>query len=314
MKEFREAKPFRENVQRIILPIYHLNKLLGIVLLSTKQKTRLDDTLEVLDGVSSQLGNAIIQAELYKKDAKMVKDLTKALAELKATQLQLINSEKMASLGQLVAGVAHEINTPVASIKSNNEIAKKLITQIEDEEIAGLMSEINEIDSEAIARINRLVVSLRKFVRLDEAELQEADINKELDLTLDLIRHETKNRIEIVKNYGNIPPIKCYPNMLNQVFMNILVNASHAIKDRGVITIDTEFRESNLVVKIRDTGCGIKEPEKIFFAGYTTKGVGVGTGLGLAISQKIIEKHKGKIEVKTKLGCGSEFCITIPSE
>ena len=314
LKEYQEAKPFRENVQRIILPIYHLNKLLGIVLLSTKQKTRLDDTLEVLDGVSSQLGNAIIQAELYKKDAKMVKDLTKALAELKATQLQLINSEKMASLGQLVAGVAHEINTPVASIKSNNEIAKKLITQIEDEEIAGLMSEINEIDSEAIARINRLVVSLRKFVRLDEAELQEADINKELDLTLDLIRHETKNRIEIVKNYGNIPPIKCYPNMLNQVFMNILVNASHAIKDRGVITIDTEFRESNLVVKIRDTGCGIKEPEKIFFAGYTTKGVGVGTGLGLAISQKIIEKHKGKIEVKTKLGCGSEFCITIPSE
>ena len=314
MKEYKEAKPFKELVQRIIVPIYHLNKLLGIIVLSTKQKTKLDDTLEVLNGVSTQLGNAIIQSELYKKNAKMVKDLTKTLEELKDTQLKLINSEKMASLGQLVAGVAHEINTPVASIKSNNEITKKLIAQIKDKEIAELLQEVNEIDTEAIARINRLVISLRKFVRLDEAELQEADINKEIDLTLDLIRHETKNRIEIVKNYSNLPPIKCYPNMLNQVFMNILVNATHAIKDTGIITIDTKYENSNLIVKIKDNGCGIKEPDKIFFAGYTTKGVGVGTGLGLAISQKIIEKHNGNISVKTKLNEGSEFTITIPSE
>ena len=314
MKEYKEAKPFREIVQRVILPIYHLNKLLGIIVLSTKQKTKLDDTLEVLNGVSSQLGNAIIQAELYKKNEQMVKDLTKTLKELKDTQLKLINSEKMASLGQLVAGVAHEINTPVASIKSNNEITKKLISKIKDDEILNLLKEINEIDGEAIDRINRLVVSLRKFVRLDEAELQEADINKEIDLTLDLIRHETKNRIEIVKNYSKLPPVKCYPNMLNQVFMNILVNAVHAIKDRGTITIDTNYKNDNLSVKIKDTGCGIKEPDKIFFAGYTTKGVGVGTGLGLAISQKIIEKHKGKISVKTKINEGSEFTITIPSK
>lgn len=314
MKEYKEAKPFKELVQRIIVPIYHLNKLLGIIVLSTKQKTKLDDTLEVLNGVSTQLGNAIIQSELYKKNAKMVKDLTKTLEELKDTQLKLINSEKMASLGQLVAGVAHEINTPVASIKSNNEITKKLIAQIEDKEIAELLQEVNEIDTEAIARINRLVISLRKFVRLDEAELQEADINKEIDLTLDLIRHETKNRIEIIKNYSKLPPIKCYPNMLNQVFMNILVNATHAIKDTGIITIDTKYENSNLIVKIKDNGCGIKEPDKIFFAGYTTKGVGVGTGLGLAISQKIIEKHNGNISVKTKLNEGSEFSITIPSK
>lgn len=314
MKEYKEAKPFREIVQRVILPIYHLNKLLGVIVLSTKQKTKFDDTLEVLNGVSSQLGNAIIQAELYKKNEQMVKDLTKTLKELKDTQLKLINSEKMASLGQLVAGVAHEINTPVASIKSNNEIMKKMIKLIKDDETQELFKEINEIDSEAIGRINRLVVSLRKFVRLDEAELQEADINKEIDLTLDLIRHETKNRIEIVKNYSNLPPIKCYPNMLNQVFMNILMNAVHAIKDKGTITIDTSYKNENLSVKIKDTGCGIKEPDKIFFAGYTTKGVGVGTGLGLAISQKIIEKHKGKISVKTKLNEGSEFDITIPSK
>ena len=313
IKEYKEAKPFREIVQRVILPIFHLNNLLGIIVLSTKQKTKLDDTLEVLDGVSSQLGNAIVQADLYKKNAQMVKDLTKALDELKDTQLKLINSEKMASLGQLVAGVAHEINTPVASIKSNNEITKKLITLMPEGETTDLLKEVNEIDTEAIARINRLVVSLRKFVRLDEAELQEADINKEIDLTLDLIRHETKNRIEIIKNYGKLPPVKCYPNMLNQVFMNILVNAAHAIKGGGKISIDTNYKNNNLIVKIKDNGCGIKEPDKIFFAGYTTKGSGVGTGLGLAISQKIIEKHNGKIEVKTKLNKGSEFCITIPS-
>lgn len=313
-KEYIEAEPFKENVQRIVLPIYHRGDLVGIIVLSTKQKVKLDDTLEVLEGVSSQLGNAIIQAELYKKNEQMVHNLTKTLKELKETQLQLINSEKMASLGQLVAGVAHEINTPIASIKSNNEIAKKLLKQVKDEELAELLSEVNEIDSEAIDRINRLVVSLRKFVRLDEAELQDADINKEIDLTLDLIRHETKNRIEIEKHYGKLPPIKCYPNMLNQVFMNILVNATHAIKGEGKIRIDTDYKKKNLVVKIKDNGCGIKEPEKIFDAGYTTKGVGVGTGLGLAISQKIIEKHKGKIEVKTKINKGSEFCITIPSE
>lgn len=311
MKEYTEAKPFKELVQRIILPIYHRDSKLGVIVLLTKQKTKLDDALEVLDGVSAQLGSAIIQAELYEKDARMVKELTKALKELKETQLQLINSEKMASLGQLVAGVAHEINTPLASIKSNNEIAAKLVSRMKGEN-ADLLKEIIDIDKEAIARINGLVVSLRKFVRLDEAELQEADINKELDLTLNLIRHETKNRINVVKNYNQLPQIKCYPNMLNQVFMNILVNAVHAIQGEGTITIDTNFENKNLIVKIKDTGCGIKEPEKIFFAGYTTKSSGVGTGLGLAISQKIIEKHNGNIKVKTKVGKGSEFVITIP--
>lgn len=314
MKEFSEAKPFNELVQRVVLPIYHLNNRIGVIVVLTKQKTRFDDALEVLDGVSTQLGNAIIQAELYEKNARMVKELTKTLKELQDTQLKLINSEKMASLGQLVAGVAHEINTPLASIKSNNEISTKLISKLEDEKVGELLKEVNNIDREAIERINRLVVSLRKFVRLDEADLQEADINKELDLTLDLIRHETKNRITITKNYGEIPPIKCYPNMLNQVFMNILVNAAQSIENTGEITIDTIFENNSLVVKIKDTGCGIKEPGKIFFAGYTTKGVGVGTGLGLAISQKIIEKHEGKIEVKSKINNGSEFIITIPSK
>ncbi len=314
LREYNGAKPFPERVQRIVVPIYHKEDLLGVLVLLTRQTRRLNDELEIFDGVSSQLGNALVQSALYEKNEKMVKELTLTLKELKDTQLKLINSEKMASLGQLVAGIAHEINTPLASIKSNNEIAVKLIKRLKDRDTAEILSEINSIDTEAISRINKLVTGLRKFVRLDEAELQEADINKEIDLTLDLIRHETKNKVAIIKKYGEIPLVKCYPNMLNQVFMNILVNACQAIKESGEIIISTEYTDKNLIVRIKDNGCGINDINKIFFAGYTTKGVGVGTGLGLAISKKIIEKHNGKISVNSEVGKGSEFVITIPGE
>lgn len=301
---------------RVVVPVFHLQKLIGVIVLLSYHKRELSEELEILEAISFQLGNAIIRAQLYQKNIQTVKELKHALKELKETQLQLINSEKMASLGQLVAGVAHEINTPVASIKSNNGLLAKLIPQIENAEIADIMQEINHIDSEAIQRISNIVVSLKKFVRLDEAELQQADINKELDLTLELIRHETKNRIEIVKNYGKLPLINCYPNMLNQVFTNILVNACQAIEEKGTITITTNFEGETLTVSIKDTGKGIPKDEinKIFTAGYTTKGVGIGTGLGLAISAKIIEKHNGEICVNSEVGKGSEFIITIYSK
>ena len=316
MREYIGAQPYRQSVMRIVVPVFHLQNLIGVIVLLSYQKRELSEELEILEAISFQLGNAIIRAELYQKNIQTVKELKTALKELKETQLQLINSEKMASLGQLIAGVAHEINTPVASIKSNNGILAKLIPQIQDKEIADLMQEINQIDSEAIQRISNIVVSLKKFVRLDEAELQEADINKELDLTLELIRHETKNRIEIVKNYGTLPLIKCYPNMLNQVFTNILVNACQAIEGKGKITITTSYKAETMTVSIKDTGKGIPEDEisKIFTAGFTTKGVGVGTGLGLAISAKIIEKHNGKIIVNSEVDKGSEFVITIHSK
>ncbi len=314
LREYDGAKPFPERVQRIVVPVYHKEDPLGVIVLLTRQTRRLNDEIEILDGISSQLGNALLQSSLYEKNEKMVDELTKTLEELKDTQLKLINSEKMASLGQLVAGIAHEINTPLASIKSNNEIAVKLIKRLKDTDTAEILNEINTIDTEAISRINKIVTGLRKFVRLDEAELQEADINKEIDLTLDLIRHETKNKVTVIKKYGEIPLVKCYPNMLNQVFMNILVNACQAIKEQGKIIISTEYCNKNLIVRIKDNGCGIDDINKIFFAGYTTKGVGVGTGLGLAISKKIIEKHNGKISVNSKVGKGSEFIITIPGK
>ena len=316
LKEFVNARTFKQSVQRIIVPVYHMQHLMGIIVMLSYQKRELNEELEILEAISAQLSNAITRAELYNKNVQTVKELKQAMKELKETQIQLINSEKMASLGQLIAGVAHEINTPVASIKSNNTIVSKLLRQITDPELAGMLQELNEIDKEAIARISNIVTSLKKFVRLDEAELQEADINKELDLTLDLIRHETKNRIKIIKNYGEIPAVKCFPNMLNQVFMNILVNACQAIDGEGTITITTEYKDKKLVVKIKDTGRGIPANllDKIFTAGYTTKGAGVGTGLGLAICNKIIEKHEGEISVNSEVGKGSEFVITIHSK
>lgn len=313
LMEYNEAEPFKQSVLRIIVPVFYLKKMIGVMVLLSHQKRELNDEIEILEAVSAQLGSAIIRADLYRKNAENVKELKAALNELKETQLQLINSEKMASLGQLVAGVAHEINTPVASIKSNNAIISKLLSQIEPQDLRNTFEQINSLDAEAIERISNIVVSLKKFVRLDEADLQEADINKEIDLTLELIRHETKNKIEIIRQYGNLPPIKCYPNMLNQVFTNILINACQAIDKEGKITITTDYADKKLTVKIKDNGKGIPKENinKIFTAGFTTKGVGVGTGLGLAICNKIIDKHNGKISVISEVGVGTEFIITI---
>lgn len=316
LSEYVGATPFKQSVLKIVVPIFHIQKMIGAIVLLSYQKRELNEEIEILDAISSQLGNAIIRAELYRKNAQNVKELKQTLDELKATQLQLINSEKMASLGQLVAGIAHEINTPIASIKSNNDMLTKLSSKIENNDLKQMFEQINNIDKEAIERISKIVVSLKKFVRLDEAELQLADINKEIDLTLEIIRHETKNKVEIEKHYGNIPQIKCYPNMLNQVFTNILINACQAIEKQGKITITTEQKANNLEICIKDNGKGIPKENlnKIFTAGFTTKGVGVGTGLGLAISQKIIDKHNGKIRVISEIDVGSEFIITIPCE
>lgn len=316
LKEHLGAANFKKSAFRIIIPIYHLNQLLGVIVILSHQKRELNDELDILESVGAQLGNAIIQASLFNKINLQRDELEAALKELKDTQIQLINSEKMASLGQLIAGVAHEINTPLASINSNNSIIAKFIKKIDNEEIVQTLKEINELDREAVLRISNMVKSLKKFVRLDEADLQDADINKELDLTLDLIRHETKNKIEVIKNYSELPLIKCYPNMLNQVFMNILINACQSIDKSGQIAITTTLEGNNLTVKIKDSGKGIapEKLDKIFTAGYTTKGVGVGTGLGLAISEKIIQKHNGQITVNSELGKGTEFIITIPSK
>lgn len=320
LKEYLNSSVFlQKGTRRIIIPVYNKNKLLGIIVTLTKQKVQIEDNKEILQSISVQLASSIIQAGLIQQLNKKNKKLQKTLSELKETQLQLINTEKMASIGQLVSGVAHEINTPLASISSNNDLINRILANknnlsIEQIEI---LRELNNIDIEAAQRISNIVKSLKRFVRLDEAEFQKADINKEIDLTLKLLTHELGNNIEIVRNYSAIPEVMCSVNMLNQVFMNLLVNACHSIKQKkqkGIIVITTMADEKFLTVKIKDNGTGIPSEiqSKIFNAGFTTKKIGIGTGLGLSISKKIVELHKGSISFVSKQNEGTEFTVSIP--
>lgn len=320
LKESENSEtPFKMPYTRIILPVMDKENLNAIVVILTPKKHIEEIEKEFLVSVSMQIQSAITQAMLFKAVSDKKEELEAALSELKETQLQLINSEKMASLGQLIASVAHEINTPLASICANNEISKRFFDMNSktgapfDEDTMDILRDTNSIDCDAIKRITNLVQSLKRFVRLDEMTSQAANINEELDLTLNLLRHKLKKDIKLNKNYGDIPLVECYPNMLNQVFLNILMNSIQSIEKRasvensglsgakpeyfGEITISTEILNNNLIVKIKDNGLGIKEDDKkkIFQAGFTTKKVGEGTGLGLAICKKIIEKHNGEI-------------------
>lgn len=320
LKEYKNSSDFLpRGITRIIIPVYNKNKLLGIIVTFTKHKFYLDDNREILQSISVQLASSIIQAGLIQQLNKKNKKLEKTLDELKETQLQLVNSEKMASVGQLVSGVAHEINTPLASINSNSSMISKLIKNKDNlnKEQLELLQELNSIDIEAVQRISNIVKSLKRFVRLDEAEFQEADINKEIDLTLKLMAHELKNNIKVEKKYSDIPPVMCSVNMLNQVFMNLLVNACHSFDESAtnkIISVTTELLDNNLIVKIKDNGKGIPQniQNKVFNVGFTTKQIGIGTGLGLSISRKIIELHKGTIIFTSKEEEGTEFIVSIP--
>lgn len=235
---------------------------------------------------------------------------------------QLIQSEKMASLGLLVAGLAHEINTPMGAIHSNNDNLARALVKLRKltepgskdlNRILGILGEIGRNNEVATERIMKIVQTLRNFARLDEAERKKVNIHEGLDSTLSLVRHRLKNRIRVVKEYGDVPEIECFPNQLNQVFMNILVNASQAIEDKGAITIKTFTDGGSVKIAISDTGVGIA-PEnlsKVFDPGFTTKGVGVGTGLGLSICYKIVQDHHGKVEVHSSEN-GSTFTVSLP--
>ena len=231
-----------KGVKRVIIPVYNRSRLLGIIVTLTRQKFNVEENKEILQSISVQLASSIIQAGLIQQLNKKNKKLEKTLSELKETQMQLINSEKMASIGQLVSGVAHEINTPLASISSNNKLISRILSSEKiSEQQLDVLKDLNSIDKEAASRISNIVKSLKRFVRLDEAEFQEADINNEIDLTLKLLTHELKRNIVVEKKYSELPPISCSVNMLNQVFMNLLVNACHSIpqEKQGIITITT---------------------------------------------------------------------------
>jgi signal transduction histidine kinase len=229
----------------------------------------------------------------------------------------------MSALGLLVAGVVHEINTPMGAIHSNNDIMTRAVGKIRrllgpapDKDISRLLKILEEVcrnNETATDRITNIVRSLKNFARLDEAERKKVNIHEGIESTLTLIRHQLKNRIRVVKRFGDVPEIECFPNQLNQVFMNVLVNAAQAIRDHGEITVTTCREGDRVKISISDTGSGIA-PEhlsKIFDPGFTTKGVGVGTGLGLAICYKIVQDHHGTIETESS-NQGTTFTMSLP--
>ena len=251
--------------------------------------------------------------------------------EMREAQTQLIQSEKMASLGMLVAGIAHEINTPIGSINSNNDILVRAVGKMRDflhcaqcpsevanhpdvVKIMGILEEINRNNRMACDRIITIIRNLKNFARLDEAERKKADIHEGLDSTLTLVQHQLKNRIQVIKEYGTLPEIECFPNQLNQVFMNLFVNAAQAMPDQGTLSIRTFRQGEDVKIVISDTGIGIPREHlsRIFDPGFTTKGVGVGTGLGLSICLKIIQDHHGRIDVKSEVSKGTAFTVTLP--
>ena len=277
-------------------------------------------------------------------------DLEKINRELKANQAHLVHTEKMAGLGQLAAGVAHEINNPVGYVKSNLStmtdyvkifktvfdeyelLAKQLrsdesflyqkgLSKIEElcskEDLPYILDDVDKLLSESMEgteRVKEIVQSLKSFARLDEAVVKEADINEGLETTLKVVGNELKYKCRVHKKYGRIPLVRCYPGQLNQVFMNLLINAAQAIENSGEITIETEATTDHVVIRIMDTGKGIA-PEnipKIFEPFYTTKEVGSGTGLGLSISDAIIRKHNGTIDLESELDKGTTFTIRLP--
>lgn len=277
-------------------------------------------------------------------------ELEKMVVEMRQMQRWLVQSEKLASIGQLVAGIAHEINNPLAFVSSNlnrfNEYFHELADLNEEWTKLGKVSEKNDELQDAVKRaqehedkadvkflvedfetlmrhtrdgterIKKIVEQLRGFTRLSDNSFTEADLNTALDDTLSIAWNEIKYKATVKKEYGKIPPVTCNVGEIKQVFVNLLVNAAQAIEEKGEIVIRTGVKDSSVFVDIIDTGCGIL-PEnltKIFDPFFTTKPVGKGTGLGLWVSATIVQKHAGTISAESELGKGTKMTVTLPTE
>lgn len=276
--------------------------------------------------------------EALRKEKVEQAELIKKLEE---AHHQLLQSEKMASIGSLAAGVAHEINNPIGFVASNmgnlgeyiadlfsiidayreellaytsvpktDDLAKKLDIEYIRDDIKNLLLE----SKDGVDRVKRIVQDLKDFSHVDHGEWVVTNLHQGLDSTLNIVNNELKYKATVEKQYGNIPPIVCIASQLNQVFMNLLVNAAHAIQGSGKITIETGLQEESLFVKISDTGCGIPKENlvRIFDPFFTTKPVGKGTGLGLSLSYGIVKRHGGKITVDSTPSVGTAFTVWLP--
>ena len=292
-------------------------------------------------------------AERLTASAKKVEaaneELSGTLRELQETQAQLVQTEKMASVGQLAAGVAHEINNPLGFIVSNLNslggyvedikralsVADEVIGAVkagspevsakveeadrvrEEVDLDYVLSDIDSVLTESIEgadRVRKIVADLRDFSHVDSPDVTEADVNELLEKALSVAANELKYKAEVVRDLGDVPAIPCFGGQLSQVLLNLLVNAAQAIEDRGTVTVRSGHGGGHVWVEIADTGCGIAEENlsNIFDPFFTTKAVGSGTGLGLHLSFKIIEAHGGRISVDSKVGQGATFRIELP--
>jgi two-component system NtrC family sensor kinase len=334
------------NQYRLWLAAYAAILLLVLVWLGLRLRRSYRD----LDRANAELSHA--NEHLEEQVEARTHDLKAALTDLQASQAQLIQSEKMASLGQMVAGVAHEINTPLGYARSNAEIVRTALADIRslvdtqtralnlltrddvsDDDIAqavsaaqgiaesiGAIDLVRELDTllgdtdHGLAQISDLVGSLKDFSRVDRSRTDLFDVNDGLEAALKICNNQLKHRIEVVKSYAKLPAIECSPSQLNQVFLNLFNNAAQAIDGEGKLYIHTAPGPRGVAIRILDTGSGMDEDvrARIFEPFFTTKPVGKGTGLGLSIVFRIIEDHGGQIEVRSTPGKGSEFAIHLP--
>ncbi len=343
--ELPEGHPELVNMLVLPLTMRGTKQVRGVMYLANKRHEQEFDQndLSVCELILGEISNVYERIMLNRELRKEKEEQERLLKEIQYAQDQLLQSEKMASIGQLAAGVAHEINNPVGYINSNINSMQNYINEIfeliekyqgieeflpddKKEEIRKIREEadleflkddvvdlVNE-SIEGVTRVKQIVNDLKNFSRVDEAEWGWTDLHEGIDSTLNIVHNEIKYKAEVEKHYGDIPDVWCIASQVNQVIMNMLVNAAHAIQERGVITITTGVDNGFVFVKIADDGCGIPEDKvnKIFDPFYTSKPVGEGTGLGLSLSFGIIEKHKGTIEVNSEVGKGTEFTILLP--
>lgn len=253
--------------------------------------------------------------------------------ELETSNRKLAEAHRLASLGRLSAGIVHEIKTPIGSIFSNNEVIIRSLDKIKDLlagaqaksepppkkalDIIDIVAGLAEVDKIACERISGVIRSLKTFARVNESELLRADVNNLLEHTIKLASTVFRDRVRIETDFGDLPPVECYPALLNQVFLNLIVNAAQAIEGDGTVVVRTRVEGTGVHIAVEDNGHGIPLDirPKIFAAGFTTKAFGEGTGLGLTISREIVEDtHGGHISFDSELGKGTVFHVRIPIE